>query len=149
MPVTTLDSKFLGHIENMETTSTAADQATMLDGQRQWMYPPLEGWSGDPRDIRGMSAAFDRTALNEQYVDLISDKTQECKIGETMATKLQVDYVAAMERGFRTRHCSSIRAKIHAAARRRGMGSPSGPLTGGVSLWLQRLLQAAHSDPNG
>lgn len=148
MPITTLDTGFLNHIVELEATSAAAADATMLTGQRQWMYPPLGAWDGDTSNITGMNDAFDRAALNTQYEDLVSDQTQESTIGEVMITKLQVDYIAALERAFRTRHCSSVRAKLHAAARRRGMGTTAGPFTGSVVLWLTRLLQAAHDDPN-
>lgn len=148
MPITTLDTDFLNHLDAMKTVSTAADEATILQNQRQWMYPPLNGWSGNPLDIVDMNNAFDRTNLNNQYITIIDDLTHEDKIGTVMATKLQLDYIAAMERAFRTRHCSSVRAKIHAAARRRGQGSSNGVFTGSIVPWMLYFIQSANDDPD-
>lgn len=145
--VNTIDDDFANHIDAMESVSTAASQATNLTGQRKWMYPPLNGWSGDPLDILGMDQAFNRDNLNSQYRSVIGMMNQAGKIGESMAVKLQVDYIAALERGFRTRHCSSVRAKIHSSARRKGLGESTGPLNNGVVVYLNRLLEAAHDSP--
>jgi hypothetical protein len=147
IPVATLDPVFVDHLDTMETVSSAAAAATTLLGQRQWMLPPLGGWDGDPYNIQGITLAFDRTTLNAQYVELVSDPDREAKIGEVMVTKLQVDYLAASERAFRTRHASSVRLRLHAAARRRGQGVSQGPFSGSIGLWLQRMLAAAHDDP--
>ncbi len=146
MPVTSLDPDFLDHIAEIEDWSNTAAAASNLNAQRQWMYPPLGTWNGNPLDIAGTTGAFDRTALNDLYEDIIANE-EDTRIGETMVVKLQIDYLAALERAFRTRHCSSVRARIHASARRAGMGEGTGPFSGGVVLWLQRLLQAAASDP--
>jgi hypothetical protein len=146
IPVNQPDPNFLEHIDKFEEVSEAAAKASLLDGQRKWAYPPLNGWNGDPQAITDMNKAFDRNDLNAQYQELIKDKTQEGKIGEVMVTKLQVDYIAAAERAFRTRHCSSVRARLHSAARRRGQGDKKGIFTGGVVLHLQRLLDAAHKE---
>lgn len=145
--VTELHEEFLRHIEQLEKTSKAADEASCLTGQRKWMNPPLQGWSGDPQDITGLNKAFTRKAMNALYVAIMRDETPNGTIGETMVLKLMVDYIAALERAFRTRHCSSVRAKLHAAGRRRGQGSKDGLFTGSVVLWLERLLLAAHDDP--
>ncbi len=145
MPIPGLDVEFLDQISALETTSAAAADATTLEAQRQWMLPPASAWSGNPRDVAGMNDAFDRTDLNSQYITIVSDGSYT--VGEGAVTKLQLVYIATIERGFRTRHCSSVRSKIHAMGRRRGMGMAAGPFTGNTVLWLQRLLQAAQDDP--
>jgi hypothetical protein len=144
---TSPDPEFLDQISKMEEASSAADKATTLKGQRQWMYPPLQGWDGDPQNITGMNKAFIRAHLNDLYKKILAQASPTGTVGEAMAVKLQVDYIAALERAFRTRHCSSVRAKIHAASRRRGQGNPDGVFTSSVVLWIERLLFAAHDDP--
>ena len=67
-----------------------------------------------------------------------------------MVTKIQIDYIASLERAFRTRQASSVRCKIHASARRRGHAASGGlydSASGGLAVWLQRMLDAAHDDP--
>lgn len=145
--VTELDPAFLAHIDACMDTSNAAAMATCLVGQREWMYPPTDSWSGDPQDIVGMNVAFDRSALNNQYVALLNDLTQASPVGSTMVTKLQIDYIAAMERAFRTRHYSSVRARIHAAGRRAGQAHSNGQFAGSMLVWLNRIMEAS-VDPN-
>jgi hypothetical protein len=151
--VTTVDPKFAGHMAANQSTSHAAALAAFQSAQRQWMYPPLSGWSGDPQDIVGMNQAFDRTNLNNLYYSIINDltvntpSTHSGTIGESMAVKLQIDYIAIMERAFRTRYCSSVRARLHSAARRTGHGDSTYGLfaTGaGITNWLAQLIFAAH-----
>ena len=148
IPVTSLDAKFLDHIEKMEDVSRGVDLGLTMIDQRMWMFPPGDPmYDGDPRNLVDMAIVFDRDDLNDQYIEVIDDTDQVSTIGEAMISKLQIDYIASCERAFRTRHCSSIRAKVHAACRRRAMGDSNGIFSGGVSLWLQRILQAAHDDP--
>lgn len=138
-------TEFTPQLGAMELTSEAAAMATLLTGQRRWMYPPLSGWSGDPSDIQGMNDAFNRSNLNNTYVQIVSDPNGAGTIGESMVVKLQVDYIAALERAFRTRHSSSIRAKLQAASRRRGQGdATNGVFAATVNGWLLRLIYAAH-----
>jgi len=145
MPIITApDPEFMDQITELESVSKAADEAAMLIGQRKWMYPPLQGWDGDPRKISDMNKAFVRKNLNKTYVTIMSDTTQKGTIGEIMILKLQIDYIASLERAFRTRFCSSVRARMHSAARRRGQGNPQGLFTGSIVLWLKRILTAAH-----
>ena len=137
--------EFVPHMNALEETSAAAAEATLLTGQRKWMYPSLNGWSGDPQDISGMNNAFDRTNLNNTYIQILNDQNEQGFIGEAMAVKIQIDYIAALERSFRTRHCSSVRAKIHAAARRQGQGNHNfGLFNVNIQTWLLRLIEAAH-----
>ncbi len=143
--VTAPDPEFTNHIATMESTSLAAYKATLLIGQRQWMYPPVSGWSGHPYDIVGLNTAFDRSHLNSVYVQIMMDQQGAGNIGESMAVKLQVDYIAALERAFRTRYCSSIRAKLHAASRKQGQSdSTAGLFSATVTGWILNIITAAH-----
>jgi hypothetical protein len=151
MPVVEqLDDKFVAHLGALFDVNEANAAAACSGAPSAWYYPPLDEWTGDPRDIKGMNAAFDRTAINELYEEVVGDPLRQGRQGEAVVLKLQLDYIAALERSFRTRHASSVRSKIHAAARRKGHGASGGlydPSGGDIVLWLQRLLAAAHSDP--
>ena len=145
-----LDAAFLAHLETLKDVALANADASCGVGQRTWYVPPLNEWSGDPLDLINMKSAFDRTAINTLYVQVVSNTDQDGRIGEAMLLKLQLDYIAALERSYRTRHASSVRCRIHAAARRAGHASSGGLFdtgSGTIALWLTRLLAAAHSDP--
>src|SRR5688572_22144045 len=116
--VTQLDPAFLDHLAKLQDISGANADAVCAGTQRKWLLPPTSAWSGDPMDIPGMNHAFDRTALNNLYIAVVSDTQQRGRQGEAGILKIQVDYIAALERAFRTRQASSVRCKIHAAARR-------------------------------
>lgn len=145
--VTAPDPEFTSQLDKLKSTSDAADKAAILTGQREWMYPPLNGWTGCPWDLSGMNKAFPREHLNEVYCKILGDKNSTGTVGEAMAVKLQVDYIAALERAFRTRHCSSVRARMHSAARRRGQAAEKGLFQNNVLLHIERMIFAAHDDP--
>jgi len=139
------DPEFTSQLAELEAGSKAAADAALLLGQRKWMYPPLNSWNGNPFDIKGMNSAFDRSNLNATYVQVVSDMQGRGTVGEAMALKMQIDYIAALERAFRTRYCSSVRARIHAAARRRGQGDTNnGLFTARLQMSIMRLLESAH-----
>ncbi len=150
-----LDWDFLGHLERLLSVSAGCASETLLtefpETQREWYNPPLNGWSGDPMDIVGLNKAFARTNLNDVYVEIMEDSTQNGRIGEAMIVKIQIDYIAALERAYRTRQSSSVRARIHSAARRQGHAQSGGLFdtgSGSLAIWLTRLLDAAHDDPS-
>jgi hypothetical protein len=149
--VTQIDPKFLAHLDCLADVNEAAADASCLSGQRKWYNPPADGWSGDPQDIEGLNKAFDRDNLNTLYKQVVTDRHQRGRQGDAMFLKLQIDYLSALERAYRTRQASSVRCKIHAARRCRGHSSDGGLYdTGGgqIVIWLQRLLSAAHTDPS-
>ena len=144
-----LDEAFLDHLQALADYTTAGFGATCLEAQRQWYMPPLNGWSGNPLDIPETTLAFDRDALNAVYIAVVSDDAQRGRIGAASVLKLQIDYIAALERSFRTRHATSVRCRIHAGGRRRGHGASGGLFdtgNGNIALWLNRMLSAANTD---
>ena len=114
-----------------------ADAAT-LNAQRQWMTPTLNGWSGDVLDVAGMHAPFDRTDMNAAYTEMLSTPGAG-KVSDAQAWKMQIDYIAVMERAFRTRHSTRIRAVAHNTARKAGHGNARGLFLNTVLGYAQRL----------
>ncbi len=107
---------------------------------REWQLGDLNGWSGDVTDVPGMGKPFDRKAIGQNFADVYQGEPGTT--GDAATLRLQNDYLAAMERAYRTRHVSSVRATIMAAGRRAGHASPQGPLLDGVIRYAQDLLKA-------
>ena len=120
--LTELDPRFLAQITRLQDVSASvANTTTNIEhAQRSWQNPDDNNgaWSGSPFDIPNIAKAFDRAALGEAYARVMQDP--KGSVGDAMSVKLQSDYLAAQERAFRLRHLSSVRARVHAAARRRG-----------------------------
>lgn len=139
MPVQ-VDPGFLAQLLELAVAAHASYQGTTLAGQRRWYAPPASDWTGDPLDVAGASAAFDREGLNADYKGALVDGGT---VGDCMAAKLQIDYVAVGERAYRTRHATRIRSAAHAAGRRRAQGSAGGVFVSGVLPYVQGVIAAA------
>ena len=89
--------------------------------QRAWWIP--QAWIDkdvDIHDIQALEEGFDRTPINENYVDCLKDAADAGTVGDVISLKQQIDYNAAEERALRLRHSSVIRCLTHACGRRRG-----------------------------
>jgi hypothetical protein len=129
-----------------ERTGELADHAAAKarsvrgTGVRPWNRP--EGWSGDPRDIPGLAAAYDRGALDQDYARLIGAGDDPGTTGDAVSVKTQADYVALQERALRTRYATTVRCIAHAAARWHGHGHAQGVFRDGVMRYAQDTIKA-------
>ena len=74
------------------------------------------------RDIPQLhTGGFDRSAINENYADCLTDPQNFGTVGDVVSLKQQLDFVATAERAYRVRHMSPVRAAAHSAGRRRGV----------------------------
>lgn len=112
-------------------------------GQRAWDTPA--GWSGDPMDIPGLVAAYDRSEIDQNYAQLIASGDDPGTAGDVVAVKTQGDYVGLQERGIRARYSSSIRCIAHASARWKGHGNDKGIFQDGVIRYVQDAIKAGGS----
>jgi hypothetical protein len=115
---------FLDRIGELVDFAEHNTRAVRGQGQRIWQCP--HGWSGNPLDIPGLTEAYDRAEIDQDYAGLIADGSDPGTTGDVVAVKTQADYVALQERALRTRYNSSVRCAAHAAARRRGHGNARG-----------------------
>lgn len=118
--------------------------------QSEWQMPPRTDemdWEGDPLDLPRLQEAFNRDEANQAYELLLADKENPGTTGQAAAIKLQIDYVATLERAFRTRHSTYCRAAAHAAARQRGQGDYSGLFRRHTLAYVQNLLRAGQRTP--
>lgn len=139
-----IDPAFDNLLEQLRITSQSIDLATSALQQRVWMYPVLNGWSGDPQDVTGMNDAFNRDDLNTMYDSALHTTDGSGHTGDCAASKIMVDYIAVAERAFRTRWASRIRCMMHAAGRRTGHGDPlNGLYAGSIRPYVQSIIDAA------
>lgn len=140
---------FLGLVDKLADDSGALGAAAADYSKRVWQTPPPGDWDGDHSKIAGMTAAFDRDDLNGELESIVGDPGSPGVVGDMIADGVQIAYVGAMERAYRARHASPARCLIHAAARRKGHGSPVGILKGSLVSHVQNVIAAGQSDPGG
>jgi len=100
-------------------------------------------WSGNVYDLDGISSAFSRDENAADVAAALADVADPGNFGDLMVSSMQGDYLACMERAFRSRNASRVRRTIHAAARRAGHGHESGILQRGVKGYLEAILRFA------
>lgn len=107
-------------------------------------------WDGDLFNLEDISKVFDRTELEEDFLAVI-DKDQPDKgvIGDLMNISTQGDWLATLERAFRSRHSTPIRAWMHAAARRRGQANNGGVIKRGMLDYVERLVKESKNAQQG
>lgn len=136
-----LHDVFITRIEDLKTQSDTLGRAERGAEQRVWMLPT--NMTAGPLDVPKLHLpSFDRTKINDEYNKIHADKG--AKVGEAGSLKIQLDYVATMERAFRMRHATHIRCVGHAAARHNGHGNGAG-VFGAVRNFAQDLLNAGGS----
>lgn len=133
---------FLALATKLADDSKAAGRSVVDYASRTWQTPPPRGWDGDHSKIEEMGAAFDRAALNAEFESIVGDPNSPGVVGDLIADGIQIAYVGAMERAYRARHASPVRCLIHAAARRKGHGSPVGILKGSLVAHVQDVIAA-------
>jgi hypothetical protein len=108
---------------------------------RRWMIPPLRGWDGDPFNISDIKKPFDRDAINSEAKDNLT-ASDGGTTGTGAGKTLQVNYFGMMERAYRIRHMTIVRAHAHAAGRKRAHGDQNGIHTGDTITYIQNILDS-------
>lgn len=129
-------------LTDLQTQAAAQAQAAHGQGQRPWQVPEKVT---DVLDVPGITAGFNRDDANANYEAIIADPKAGGTTGDVISVKVQVDYVAIMERGFRARHCTPVRCFALATGRRNGHGQAKGIFGGGVGKYAQDALKAGQS----
>lgn len=116
-----------------------AEEQSLCNQQPSKFYEPDKGsWNGDLFDIEGMAEAFKRDEIHDDFRKAINDDGVTTDLEVCL---LQGDFVAMLERAYRERHKTPVRAKLHAAARRRGHGDEDGLYTKGLLGYLEHLMR--------
>lgn len=156
MPIATIDPVFQTQLVTLTSQEATNSDAAQLDGtQPVWWSPSTAvvapNWNGNPLTITGtnsMARAFNRKESNDNYLKAIetSGTPQGGRVVDRIVTKIQVDYLAAMERAFRALHSTCTRCEMHAASRHLGAGSTNGVFTR-VRDYLESTLSGGYIAP--
>lgn len=157
MAIAYITPNFDGQLNKLISVHKAAGEATRLISQRQWMLPTLGDaaggaeplWNGNLFDISGIKNAFRRNDLNAQYDRAIttSGERDGGRLADRYVSKVQIDYLAAMERAFRARHGSYVRCSMHAAARKQGLGTEDVSSFTNVKDYLNQVIDEGYVVP--
>lgn len=146
-----VDPKSVSEVRNRFMTQgikalqdTAKFQAEAIIEQADPLQPLVDRneWDGDLFNLEDISKAFSREELDEDFLKVI-DPANPGVIGDLVSISLQGDWLATMERAFRARHQTPVRAWMHAAGRRRGHGHDAGVINQGLLRYVENLLQAS------
>lgn len=103
-----------------QTLATQLAESRLGAKPRPWYLP--KGWKDENRDVLDVPNLhlpdFNRDDLNRRYVECMTPPVGT--VGDIIALKLQIDYMAAEERALRLRHATPIRCIAHSLARRKG-----------------------------
>lgn len=116
-------------------------QALLNADHSSWFTPVKEDWDGDPLSLSTLGSAFSRAQHEQEFDSAVADPNRPGTTGDLVVSQLQGDVLAAMERASRSRHRSSVRNKIHAAARRTGHGRDAGTINMVMLNYVERLIR--------
>lgn len=110
-------------------------------GARPWMIPPgLQG-----RDLLHVPSLhnpdWNREEINANYDEVVASAADPGTVGDAIALKVQIDYMAMEERAFRLRHASIVRCQVHALGRRSAHGLNNG-LFGSINQRVSNMVRA-------
>jgi len=142
-----LDDTLLRQLDAAAEYARKDQEAVWKPGPRPWFVPadPEGNWSGDLFALEELNGLFSREDLGRRF-DEATDPESPGVSGDLMAVQLQGDYLATMERAYRNRIRTSVRNKIHAAARRKGQSGASGVIIRGQRGFLERLLKGSNPE---
>lgn len=133
--------RFSQQIAAVADSMDALGQGQIAQAQRKWPELDLADWNGDLSNLEGVSSAFDRSENGDDVVAAIRDPADPGVTGDLAASILQGDWLAALERAWRSRHLTRPRLYLHAAARRKGHGHPAGVIRRGMLGLVEGILQ--------
>lgn len=147
MPLGTVSPIFYNNILGLSVHAASVGNSTLQLQQRGWYVPNATLWSGNPHDVTGMKAAFDRDALNSNHTFAINTAGTDGggRLSDCRGIKLQVDYMACMERAYRSSVASGIRCALHAAGRKIAHAKDGGIYTGGIIKYVQDALSSGYN----
>lgn len=118
-----VSKRFNKLLEDLREFSNIA-AAAILDGEAQdWNIPrSLQPFLTTDLEIIHKQA-FNRDDLNQAYQEQVAAADNPGTNGDVLATKLQISYMAAAERAYRTRHLGYVRAQHHSAGRSYGQAN--------------------------
>lgn len=146
-PKTEVGTQFRKQTEALRDHSDKESVSTRNQGAPEWFRP--DGFDGDVYDIEDMHEPFSREEHEEQFAQVVKDPNAPGTTGDFSMIALQGDFLAAMERAYRDRHMSSVRRRIHSAARRMGHSAETGVIKLGLVGYIENIDKFNKSEFNG
>lgn len=136
--VQAVGSKFESQLKKLK--EYAEKDAKVVTGEEfpTWYKP--DSWTGDPLDKDGFTEPFKREQHEQEFDQAISGGDSPGTGTDLMASQMQGDVLAQMERAFRSRLRTSVRNKVNAAARRAGHGNEQGSVQIGLLGYIERMI---------
>jgi len=137
-PVTKSDirDQYANQISAMVDTAQAMVNIITGTGDPQQpvvqMTSKVGDWDGDVLDVTNFNIPFDRSEVDTDLKDSVSDKTSPGTVADLSVTTAQGDWLGMCQRSFHLRHASRTRQYLAAASRLRGLSHDGGPLNRGV-----------------
>lgn len=139
-----MDPNYEKQLRTLRDQAAAEFTAASEGGQVRWLRPL--NWNGDGFDYQNMEIPFDRSAATAGCLKAISDPSAPGVRADVTAATTMIDYLATMERAFRSRMTlRGPRAVAHALGRRRGHGQDTGVLINCGVEYIRALLKQANA----
>ena len=141
----TPDPVFTTRLGDLQHSAAHNGSAFQGDNTTTWMV----FYSDKPADSLGkvldgfnqeeFVKAFDRTKLNTDYLKLAHPTGTPPSYRDLQVLKVQLDFLAGMERDLRMRYRSRVRMLAHGTARLISQGLDMGPINNGIVNFVKRL----------
>ena len=91
------------------------------------IFTPQGGAPEDMTDWETLGEPFDRSTIQEKYLEGVGKQTDSAPVGGLISLQHQNDWLACLERAYRNVHAMTpARARAHADQRRAGLQRPRG-----------------------
>lgn len=144
-----VDTNFEAQLKRLQKHAEEDHTARKMADQSKWYRPDDSatgdaGWDGDLFDLEGMGRVYTRKEANDMFLDATKDPKAPGVTGDLIVTTTMVDYLALMERAFRSRHSMRRpRAVLHAMGRKFGHGHDNGVFIQAGLEYIRGVLQQA------
>lgn len=139
---TDVDPSLEKNLKALQQQAQAESQKRPRGEQVPWVMPRAGEWSGDLFDWVGIHKAFDRSFSNDKFIEAIKDPKNPGTVYDLTIATTQIDYLATMERAFRSRHTfSRPRLAAHVCGRKRSYGSDRGHIIQGVLEYVRGMVK--------
>jgi hypothetical protein len=140
-----MDPKFEKRLRELAAHALQEYQKRRLGQQVLW-FRPTE-WNNDLFDPEGMAQPFDRSASNQGFINAVQTPSAPGTTGDLLVTTIQIEYLSCLERAFRARFMTRMRAVPHMLGRKYGNGQQGGTFIQNGIEYIRSTLKQARAKP--
>lgn len=132
-PKTDVGTLFNKRLVELAEIQTKNGQAALNQGAAAWCRPAeiTKSYNSDEGN-KQVGEVFSRQEQEKWFDEATKNPKDRGTRGDFYQIQLQGDFLACMERAYRTRHLSTLRSRIHPAARLEGTGHEYGVIRQGI-----------------